>query len=538
MCDEQTGEIRHTHVTDIWQTGVKPVFKVTLANGKTLTMTKDHRCLTDRGWMTLEQATGLRLTEQGGVTWHNDAPAFATNGVPAHQSAEWLGACRRSGYDVRAMADEAGVSYHTIRKWLRAHGLGFTAWEKAQLAGLAQRGQRRTVGRPRVFTEEQLTAIRVARSGPRSNFWKGGITPERANIARLTKEQAPRVHARNNYRCIICGGKENLHAHHLDPVWHNPARARDQANLTSLCQPCHTNLHRRNLDLLLLDAVTTSADLTTFWTDRPAIAARPASKPAPKPTRLFRQWSNIARIEYAGETMTYDLAVAGPYHNFVANGFIVHNSVNEVSARYSILPEELYLPDDTQISFQSADNKQGRSAATVPSELKARVRELLLAGQHAAYAGYQEMLDAEIARELARVALPVSVYTEWYWKINLHNLFHFLELRVDPHAQYEIRMYGEAICLIAQRLAPIAYEAFVDYARDAVRLSALERAIVTRALHGEPIRPEDWGRLGKRERAEFARKFGLTEPADVARPAPAKTEATANGHAPTGDPRV
>ncbi|MGN6566092.1 MAG: FAD-dependent thymidylate synthase, partial [Thermomicrobiales bacterium] len=428
MCDEQTGEIRHTHVTDIWQTGVKPVFKVTLANGKTLTMTKDHRCLTDRGWMTLEQATGLRLTEQGGVTWHNDAPAFATNGVPAHQSAEWLGACRRSGYDVRAMADEAGVSYHTIRKWLRAHGLGFTAWEKAQLAGLAQRGQRRTVGRPRVFTEEQLTAIRVARSGPRSNFWKGGITPERANIARWTKEQAPRVHARNNYRCIICGGKENLHAHHLDPVWHNPAQARDQANLTSLCQPCHTNLHRRNLDLLLLDAVTTNADLTTFWTDRPAIAARPASKPAPKPTRLFRQWSNIARIEYAGETMTYDLAVAGPYHNFVANGFIVHNSVNEVSARYSILPEELYLPDDTQISFQSADNKQGRSAATVPSELKARVRELLLAGQHAAYAGYQEMLDAEIARELARVALPVSVYTEWYWKINLHNLFHFLEL--------------------------------------------------------------------------------------------------------------
>jgi thymidylate synthase ThyX len=401
MCDEQSGEIRHTHVTDIWQTGVKPVFKVTLVNGKTLTMTKDHRCLTERGWMTLEQATGLRLTKQGGVTWRDDAPAFATNGVPAHQSAEWLGACRRSGYDVQAMADEAGVSYHTIRKWLRLHGLGFTA----------------------------------------------------------------------------------------------------------------------------------------CWPDMSAVIARPAGKPTPSPSRLFRQWSKIARIEYAGAAMTYDLSVAGPYHNFVANGFIVHNSVNEVSARYSILPEELYLPDDTQVSFQSADNKQGRSAAAVSPELKARVRELLLAGQHAAYAGYQEMLDAEIARELARIALPVSVYTEWYWKINLHNLFHFLELRVDPHAQYEIRMYGEAICLIVQRLAPLAYEAFVDYARDAVHLSAPERAIVARALHGEAIRPEDWGRLGKRERAEFARKFGLTEPTDVARPALAKAESAANGHV-AGEPRA
>jgi thymidylate synthase (FAD) len=225
---------------------------------------------------------------------------------------------------------------------------------------------------------------------------------------------------------------------------------------------------------------------------------------------------------------------------FVARQWLRHRtaSVNEVSARYSILPEELYLPDDTQISFQSADNKQGRSAAVAPPEVKDRVRELLLAGQHAAYAGYQEMLDAEIARELARIALPVSVYTEWYWKINLHNLFHFLELRVDPHAQYEIRLYGEAICLIAQRLAPIAYEAFVDYARDAVRLSAPERAIVERALHGEAIRPEDWGRLGKRERAEFARKFGLTEPTDVARPAPAKVESAANGHAPAGEQRA
>jgi flavin-dependent thymidylate synthase len=245
------------------------------------------------------------------------------------------------------------------------------------------------------------------------------------------------------------------------------------------------------------------------WLAARTARPRPPGKRRPTPARLFRHWANLARIEYAGEEMTYDLAVAGPYHNFVANGMIVHNSVNELSARYSVLPDELYLPDDTQISFQSADNKQGRSAAAVDPALRARVRELLLAGQRQSYAVYQELLDAEIARELARIALPVAVYTEWYWKINLHNLFHFLELRLDPHAQFEIRRYAEAICLIARRLAPVAYAAFEDYARDAVRLSGPERDIVARALRGEPPRPEDWRRLGKRERAEFARKFGL-----------------------------
>ncbi len=196
---------------------------------------------------------------------------------------------------------------------------------------------------------------------------------------------------------------------------------------------------------------------------------------------------------------------------FVARQWVRHRtaSANEISGRYSILPAEMYLPDDTQISFQSSDNKQGRSSSAVPDELRQRVRELLLAGQRESYAGYQEMIDAEIARELARIALPVSIYTEWYWKMNLHNLFHFLALRSDAHAQFEIRIYAEAICLIVQRLAPVAYQAFIDYARDATALSAPERAIVALALRGEPIQPEDWARIGKRERREFAQKFGL-----------------------------
>jgi thymidylate synthase (FAD) len=216
---------------------------------------------------------------------------------------------------------------------------------------------------------------------------------------------------------------------------------------------------------------------------------------------------------------------------FVARQWLRHRtaSVNEVSARYSLLHEELYIPEDAQISFQSVDNKQGRSATEVPPEVKARVRELLLAGQRESYASYQELIDAEIARELARIALPVSIYTEWYWKINLHNLFHFLSLRMDAHAQYEIRVYAEAIGLIVQRLAPVAYGAFLDYMREATILSGPERAIVTKALQGEPIAPEDWARIGKRERTEFARKFGLDVP-ELPPAAPKAAAMNGNGH--------
>src|SRR5438034_137351 len=125
MCDESTGEIHHTQVVDVWQSGVRPVYRVTLENGYRLTMTKDHRCLTERRWMTLGEATGLRQRDGGGVTWDGTAPAFAVNGVAAYRDPAWLGEQRRQGLDVSAIAQNAGVSYHTVRKYLARYGLQF-----------------------------------------------------------------------------------------------------------------------------------------------------------------------------------------------------------------------------------------------------------------------------------------------------------------------------------------------------------------------------------------------------------------------------
>src|SRR5262249_51484913 len=145
--------------------------------------------------------------------------------------------------------------------------------------------------------------------------------------------------------------------------------------------------------------------------------------------------------------------------------------LNEVSGRYSVMPDEFYLPTLDHIRRQSRRNKQGRAQEEVPREIQERVLEILKRDQASAYASYDELLQDDIARELARINLPLSVYTQWYWQIDLHNLFHFLRLRLDKHAQYEIRQYAEVIAPMAAAVAPIAYEAFEEYLLYSFRLS-------------------------------------------------------------------
>jgi thymidylate synthase (FAD) len=472
-CDEQTGEIIHTNVVNVWESGVKPVFRVTLANGKSLKMSKDHRCLTRDGWKTLEQATGMSVNAAGGVSWRDDAPDFAVNGVHAYQDAAWLKARRAEGLDISKIAEDAGTSYHTIRKYLKKFGLTYSPTEKSRLSGAAQRGTRRTFATPRVFSDDWRQKVRAARSGVASNFWKGGVTSERANIGRWTSEQAARVHARFDFRCAVCQQKENLHAHHLDPVWHNPGRARDFANLISLCSACHDRLHADNLELELLAAVEGGLSLREFWQGRER-RPRSAEKRRPRSTKLVRSYSKVAKIEHVGEEMTYDIEVAGPYHNFVADGFIVHNSVNEYSGRYSLMPMLFYTPSAEQLQTQSKMNNQGRSGVPVAPEKYAETVARWNEIRRLSRGAYEQMTSEDMARELARIDLPLSTYTQWYWKIDLHNFLHFLKLRVDSHAQWEIQEYGRVLAGVLKRVAPHSYEAWIDYDVCGDRVSRME----------------------------------------------------------------
>ena len=192
---------------------------------------------------------------------------------------------------------------------------------------------------------------------------------------------------------------------------------------------------------------------------------------------------------------------------FVARQWIRHRTanVNEYSARYSILDREFYIPDAAHLAAQSGINNQGRGEILSPAEA-ARVLTVLAEDSARAYDHYEAMLSTEgqagLARELARMNLPANIYTQWYWKTDLHNLFHFLRLRADAHAQYEIRAYAEALCDVVRDWVPAAWSAFEDYRLNAVQLSGKAMEVVRRRLAGETVTQEESG-MSKGEWREF-----------------------------------
>lgn len=203
---------------------------------------------------------------------------------------------------------------------------------------------------------------------------------------------------------------------------------------------------------------------------------------------------------------------------FIARQWIRHRTanVNEMSGRYSVLPEEFYVPVPASICYQSTTNKQGRSGP-VDAITADQFAELLEDQCRRAFANYRGACDDEIARETARIGLPLATYTEWYWKIDLHNLMHFLRLRIDSHAQEEIRAYGRAIGEIVKAWAPVAWEAFEDYRLHSVSLSRQELEIVKLLVGATPTGRDGWrdlfdaaGITNKRERGELLAKLGIT----------------------------
>lgn len=183
---------------------------------------------------------------------------------------------------------------------------------------------------------------------------------------------------------------------------------------------------------------------------------------------------------------------------FVARQWVRHRTarLNEISGRYSVLKDEFYVPAGEDVSEQSEDNKQGRVEAAAEAELQDSVRRRLADGQETAYAEYTAMLDEGVARELARVNLPLSLYTEWYWQIDLHNLFRFLKLRMDRHAQREIQAYATTIFEITKRVCPAACASFENHVLGSVRFSAAEWRALQKIL-GDPSAEEFAGMKGK-----------------------------------------
>jgi thymidylate synthase (FAD) len=205
---------------------------------------------------------------------------------------------------------------------------------------------------------------------------------------------------------------------------------------------------------------------------------------------------------------------------FVARQWIRHRTanVNEYSARYSILDNEFYMPAPENLGVQSSANRQGRGDALTGDEAK-HVMDLLREDSERTYAHYEEMLNEDengqprdpgrqgLARELARMNLTLNFYTQWYWKVDLHNLLHFLSLRADPHAQYEIRVYADIMLETLKRWVPITYDAFCQYRMGGFHLSAKGLDAVKRLLAGEAVTQKESG-LSAREWREMMDALG------------------------------
>lgn len=285
--------------------------------------------------------------------------------------------------------------------------------------------------------------------------------------------------------CMLCGAT-GRDIHHIDENPHN----NDASNLLRLCAKHHRHIH-------------------TYGVLKKAVPGA------------------ITAIEPVGEREVFDLEVASDNHNFVADGFVVHNceiklhvklpifvarqwirhrtaNVNEVSGRYSVLPEEFYVPEEKNILPQSKTNKQGRGDTTSPREQRPTedIQWHMIKANKDSFECYNSVLGAGIARELARVVLPLATYTEWYWKIDLHNLFHFLKLRMDSHAQWEIRQYAEEIFKLVKLWVPVAAQAWLDYQYNSVTLSAAQIKLIAAKLAGEPSEPSTF-KLSIREVQEL-----------------------------------
>jgi len=421
--DENTKLFSHAHIKHIMETGDKQIFEIELASGKKIKTTKEHKFLTEKGFVPLEEAIGLRV-------YNNTATMskecfVATNGVPAYQNAEWLESAKKRLGDVTLISMEAGCSYHTIRKWLRIHGLQFTRKEIAKNHQIWNKGKF-GYKTGMVVSEKHKDAIRAARSGSKSNLWKGGVLRSfRQKVWDFTHAAAPEIHKKNNYTCQNCGQVGGqLHVHHKKSVSEFPDFAFDKKNLTTLCKKCHYLLHGLNGDF-------------KKWKEKSV------------GNKMVVRWEKISKITYLGVQPTYDLEIDHSSHNYVANNIVVHNSlryaeaigIEKVEARRQDLKDRQNstpdLPEDVQKWWEEKTEQHFKNCSSL----------------------YEEALAKGIAKESARFVLPMATATRLYMNGTVRSWIHYLELRTGNGTQKEHKDIANEIKNILKTELPIVSKA-------------------------------------------------------------------------------
>lgn len=426
VLNEDNGFFETSNIKNVFKSGVKEIYEITLQDGKSLKCSKDHKIFTKDGWKTITDGLGL-------------ADFIATNGLSVagngnYRDYNYLKLCRDKKMSVEEMACDCKVSYHTIRKWLKIHNLCFSKEETCFKPGNRPWNEN-VKGYSLNFTEESyknkvLHAKNNARKGENSHFWRGGITENRDLIAVWSTRNAHNVHKKYNFTCQKCGESSGkLHAHHIIPVAQNPSKGMDFDNLITVCEDCHKKIHFSLENEIEFAEKVSSKDFVPFIYKK-RIGDRSKA-------RLKVGFSKIVSILKIGTEETYDIEIDGKWKNFVANGMVVHNSANSISGRYVDFSDSYDIPE--QLRYQSKSSKQGSAGDLEASDnqnFRLKMQELVDAAQKL----YREMEDFGVAKEQCRVILPLCLETTFIWTGSFLAFVHLCNLRLKPDAQKETQM--------------------------------------------------------------------------------------------------
>lgn len=495
VLNEDTGFFETSHLKSVMCSGKQPVYRLTLENGQALDCTAKHRLFTEEGWQRMEEAIGLvadsthkalAMTRPckvmcNGLTRPNTLysqkawlAAQAKKGLPAkaiaqlcdtspdvvrywakkhsvtlptghhkglktvignglYQDQAWLEAHLAKGSNAAQMAQAAGCSVETIKKWVYRYDLALnkrltgtqTPWNK----GLKGYSLELT---PEIRELRRQNAKKYTQRGADSVFWKGGVSTDRTLIGAWTRQVAPQVHKKFGYICQHCGKKGGkLQAHHLVPVFADVKLAYEFDNLVSACAACHTKIHSQNLEA---DFAKSFQPITE--------PAQWQEKPKPSGRRLAAHAVRVAHVEFLGFQMTYDLEVEDPWHNFVANGLVVHNSFRYTGSR--ILDVASGKTDVEDVFYLrpvgAYTDRQGKKYEYTEA-LRQQDLEWCVKGCDR----YKERIDQGFSEEHARGLIPFDVRQHWVLSANARSLMHLLDLRWKADAQLEAQKLCEAI---------------------------------------------------------------------------------------------
>ncbi|HRZ15497.1 MAG TPA: FAD-dependent thymidylate synthase [Candidatus Omnitrophota bacterium] len=417
--DEQGKVFDRGKIKTILYTGRQMVWRVKLTNGQSIKATINHRFLTRDGWLPLEDIIRVRpqLGVNGIACRH---PSFAVL-----RNRQWL----EEQYSLKNLKQETiakliGCSGHTVRSWVFKHGL------QKEIGGLhghpPNRGYHWKLNRNRTLEEKKAISERM--KGPRNPMWKGGVTRLDVTLRKMVSPEVRKdIYRRDGFQCRLCkqvGGRLTLH--HRVPLYVNPVDPADTDNLVTLCRKCHFKVNNHEMEYMNI-----------FGIDPIPYHARSSG--------CFRviKWVEIASIECAGIEDTYDIEMQAPHHNFVANGFVVHNSqqsqryVKESQFDYIIPPSIEKDPRKKEVFLQTM------------KEIQEQYNKLLALYKEGGQQG-------EVANQDARFVLPQAAETKIVVSMNCRELLHFFKHRCCVRAQWEIRaLAGRMLAMAREKLPEI-----------------------------------------------------------------------------------